>query len=76
MDGISNDRAQRPHQDIKGREKDESFNFIGHEDYHFILIGGWKFFSVSLGTRILILNSIGGSNHPRFPLVHERCKGH
>jgi hypothetical protein len=53
-------------------EKDESSNSIGHEYYHLILIGGWNLFSVSLGTKILILNSIGGSNHFQFPLVHGR----
>ncbi len=40
-----------------------SSTFIGHEDYHVILIGGWKPLNVSLSTRILILNSIEGSNH-------------
>jgi hypothetical protein len=71
MDGIGNDQAQKPHQDIQGREKDESSNSIGHEDYHFILIGGWKPYNVSLGTIIFVLNSIGGSIYFRFPSIHE-----
>jgi hypothetical protein len=54
MDGIDNDQVQGPHQDIQSRENDESSNFISHEDYHSILIRGWKLFNVSLGTRILI----------------------
>jgi hypothetical protein len=29
-----------------------------------------------LSTRILILNSIEGSNHHWFPLVHEGSRGH
>jgi hypothetical protein len=72
MDEISNDGLQGPNQNVQGRENDESSNSIGHEDYHHILIGGWKPLSVSLGTRILILNSIRKSNHSQFLLVHER----
>jgi hypothetical protein len=34
MDGIDNDQAQEPHQDVENRGKDQSFNSIGHEDYH------------------------------------------
>jgi hypothetical protein len=49
-------------------EKDESSNSIGHEYYHPILIGRWNLFSVSLGTRIFMLNFIRRSNHFRFPL--------
>jgi len=49
---------------------------FGHEDYHPILIRGWKPLSVSLGIRILILNSIRGSNYSRFPLIHEGWRGH
>jgi hypothetical protein len=71
MDGIGNDRAQGPYQNVQSRKNDESFNSIGHEDYHVILIRGWKPLSVSLNIRILILNSIGRSNHSRFLLVHE-----
>jgi hypothetical protein len=33
MDGIDKDWAQKPHQDIQDKENDESFIFIGHEDY-------------------------------------------
>ncbi len=36
MDGIDNDRAQEPHQDVQDKDKDESSNSIGHEDYHLI----------------------------------------
>ncbi len=32
--------------------------------------------NVSLHIKILILNSIGGWNHSRFPMVHEGWKGH
>jgi len=71
MDEISNDGLQGQNQNVRGRENDESSNSIGHEDYHLILIGGWKPLNISLGTRILILNSIGKSNHSRFLLVHE-----
>jgi hypothetical protein len=42
MDGSDNDGAQKPHQDVKDRGKDESPNSIGHEDYHPILIGEWN----------------------------------
>jgi len=34
MDEIDNDGAQEPYQDVQDREKDESSNSIGHEDYH------------------------------------------
>jgi hypothetical protein len=34
MDGIDNDRPQKPHQDVEDTKKDEYFNSIGHEDYH------------------------------------------
>jgi hypothetical protein len=34
--GMDKDRAQEPHQDIQNKEKYESFNSIGHEDYHHI----------------------------------------
>jgi hypothetical protein len=33
-DEIDNDWAQEPHQDVQDKEKDESSNSIGHEDYH------------------------------------------
>jgi hypothetical protein len=36
MDKIDNDGPQEPHQDVQDKEKDESPNFIGHEDYHLI----------------------------------------
>jgi hypothetical protein len=36
MDEINNDGGQEPHQDVQDREKDESSNSIGHEDYHLI----------------------------------------
>ncbi len=31
---MDKNRAQKPHQDIQNKEKDESSNPIGHEDYH------------------------------------------
>jgi hypothetical protein len=34
MDEIDNDGSQKPQQDVKDREKDESSNSIDHEDYH------------------------------------------
>ncbi len=34
MEEIDHDGAQGPHQDVQDREKDESSNSIGHEDYH------------------------------------------
>jgi hypothetical protein len=34
MDKIDNDGVQEPHQDVQDKEEDESFNSIGHEDYH------------------------------------------
>jgi hypothetical protein len=43
MDGSDNDGVQEPHQDVQDRGKNESFNSIGHEDYHLILIGEWNF---------------------------------
>jgi hypothetical protein len=49
MDKISHDQTQRPHQNIQGKEKNDFFNSIGHEDCHPNLIGVWKPFSVSLG---------------------------
>jgi hypothetical protein len=73
---IDNDQARKPHQNVQGKEKDESSNSIGHEDYPPILIGGWNLLSVSLGTRIFILNFIGRSNHFWFSLVHEGWEGH
>ncbi len=36
IDGMDKDQAQEPHQDVQDKEKDESSNSIGHEDYHFI----------------------------------------
>jgi hypothetical protein len=33
-DGINNDQIQEPHQDDQDREKGESSNSFGHEDYH------------------------------------------
>jgi hypothetical protein len=35
-DGMDMDRAQELHQDVQDKEKDESSNSIGHEDYHLI----------------------------------------
>jgi hypothetical protein len=35
---MDKDWAQEPHQDIQDKEKDESSNPIGHEDYHPILL--------------------------------------
>ncbi len=35
------------------------------------LIGRWRPFNVSLGTKNSILNSIGESHRFRLPLVHE-----
>jgi hypothetical protein len=40
------------------------------------LISEWNFLNVSLGIRILILNSIGEKNHSRFSLVHEGWASH
>jgi len=34
MDGMDMDWAQEAHQDIQDKEKDESFDSIGHKDYH------------------------------------------
>jgi hypothetical protein len=34
MEEIDHDGAKKPHQDVQDREKDESSNSIGHEDYH------------------------------------------
>jgi len=34
MNIIDNDQVQEPHQDVHDRENDESFNSIGHEDFH------------------------------------------
>ncbi len=31
---IDNDEAQEPHQDVQNKERDESSNSIGDEDYH------------------------------------------
>ncbi len=31
---MDKDRTQKPHQNVQDKEKDESFNSIGHEDYH------------------------------------------
>jgi hypothetical protein len=59
---MNNDQIQEPYQNVKGGKKNESSNSIGYEDNNPILFGGWNLFSVSLGT-ILILNSIGRSNH-------------
>jgi len=36
MNGINNDQAQKPHQDVQNRENDEFFNSIGPKDYHLI----------------------------------------
>jgi hypothetical protein len=36
MDGMDKDRAQKPYQDVQDKEKVESSNSIGHEDYHLI----------------------------------------
>ncbi len=34
MNKTDNDGALEPHQDVQDREKDESSNSLGHEDYH------------------------------------------
>jgi hypothetical protein len=34
MDKIDKARARKPHQNVQDKEKDESSNSIGHEDYH------------------------------------------
>jgi hypothetical protein len=47
---MDKDQAQEPHQYIQNKEKNESSNSIGHEDYHLI----------SLGTTIIIIHSIEG----------------
>jgi hypothetical protein len=31
---MDKDQAQEPHQDLQDKEKDESSNSIGHEDFH------------------------------------------
>jgi hypothetical protein len=31
---MDKDQTQKLHQDVKNKEKDESSNSIGHEDYH------------------------------------------
>jgi hypothetical protein len=31
---MDKDWTQEPHQDVQDKEKDESSNSIGHEDYH------------------------------------------
>jgi hypothetical protein len=36
MNGIDNDRIQKPHQDVQDGDKDESSYSIGHKDYHLI----------------------------------------
>ncbi len=54
------DQAQKPHQDIQDKGRDESCNLISHEDCHPIWFEDGIFFGVSLGPRILILKSIGG----------------
>jgi hypothetical protein len=33
---MDKDRTQEPHQNVQDKEKDESSNSIGHEDYHLI----------------------------------------
>ncbi len=48
----------RPRQDIQHKERDESSNSIGHEDYHPIWLEDGTL--LELGTIILILKSIGG----------------
>jgi hypothetical protein len=37
-DRMDKDRTQKPHQNIQDKENDESFNSIGHEDYHLLLL--------------------------------------
>jgi hypothetical protein len=34
MDGMDKDWTQEPHQDVQNKEKHESSNSIGYEDYH------------------------------------------
>ncbi len=34
MDEMDKDWVEEPHQDVQDKEKDESSNSIGHEDYH------------------------------------------
>jgi hypothetical protein len=36
MDGMDKDQSLKSHQYIQNKEKDESSNPIGHEDYHLI----------------------------------------
>jgi hypothetical protein len=36
MEEIDHDEAQGLHQNVQDREKDESSNSVGHEDYHLI----------------------------------------
>jgi hypothetical protein len=35
---MDKDRTQETHQDVQDKEKDESSNSIGHEDYHPFLL--------------------------------------
>jgi hypothetical protein len=35
---MDKNQAQEPHQDIQDKEKDESSNSIGHENYHHFLL--------------------------------------
>jgi hypothetical protein len=34
MEGMDKDRVQELHQDVQDKERYESSNSIGHEDYH------------------------------------------
>ncbi len=49
MEEIDHDGAQGPHQDVQDREKDESSNSIGHEDYHPIWLENGTFLLVHEG---------------------------
>jgi hypothetical protein len=46
MEEIDHDGVQRPHQVVQDREKDESSNSIGHEDYHPIWLENGTFLVV------------------------------
>jgi hypothetical protein len=43
-DGKDKDQAQKPHQNIQDKGKDESFNPISHDDYHPIWLEDGIFF--------------------------------
>ncbi len=59
MDGIDNNGAQKPHQDVQDRGKDESSNSIGLRIIILFWLENGTSLVFSLGIRILILISIG-----------------